>query len=322
MRESANIPLVKTIKERCRVCYTCVRECPAKAIRIADGQAEVIPERCIGCGNCVRVCNQHAKQVLNSIPDVQTLLDSGAKVAAVVAPSFPAEFADWNYRNLTGVLRALGFDLVAEVAAGADLVADRYRKLLDKGGPEKYIATTCPAIVAYVERYYSPLLDSLAPIVSPIVAIARALRHLHGQELKIVFIGPCIAKKGEAASSAVHNEIDAVLTFLELRHMVESRGLSRHNTPPSDFDPPHAGPGALFSISRGLLQAAEIKEDLSTCDVITADGRTAFVEAIKEFYSGHCNPRLLEVLACQGCIMGPGVGNRDPLFRRRRRVSD
>ena len=154
MRESASIPLVKTIKERCRVCYTCVRECPAKAIRIADGQAEVIPERCIGCGNCVRVCNQQAKEVLDSIPETQRLLDSGARVAAIVAPSFPAEFADWNYRNLTGVLRALGFDIVAEVGAGADLVADRYRKLLDSNPPEGYMTTSCRAIVAYMERYF------------------------------------------------------------------------------------------------------------------------------------------------------------------------
>ena len=83
-------PLVTTIKERCRVCYTCVRECPAKAIRITAGQAEVIAERCIGCGNCVRVCSQHAKQVVSSIAGVDALLASGAPVAACLAPSFPA----------------------------------------------------------------------------------------------------------------------------------------------------------------------------------------------------------------------------------------
>ncbi|MDQ1350512.1 MAG: hypothetical protein QG657_814, partial [Acidobacteriota bacterium] len=70
-------PLVSTIKERCRVCYTCVRECPAKAIRITAGQAEVIGDRCIGCGNCVRVCSQNAKKVRNCMARVGLLLTAG-----------------------------------------------------------------------------------------------------------------------------------------------------------------------------------------------------------------------------------------------------
>ena len=106
MKHPANIPLVTTIREKCRVCYTCVRECPAKAIRIAEGQAEVIPERCIGCGNCVRVCSQRAKQVLSSAELVRELLDGPSPVAAVLAPSFPAEFEDVDYPRLVGMLRA------------------------------------------------------------------------------------------------------------------------------------------------------------------------------------------------------------------------
>jgi signal transduction histidine kinase/Fe-S-cluster-containing hydrogenase component 2 len=326
MKKSGQIPLVQTIRERCRVCYTCVRECPAKAIRIFDGQADVITERCIGCGNCVKVCGQDAKMVYDSVPAVEKLLESGAKVAAMVAPSFPAEFAEaecagWNYRALGGVVRALGFDHIVEVGFGADLVAREYRRLLAANPDKHYIATSCPAIVAYVERYFPALVGSLAPVVSPMIATARVLRHMHGDDLKIVFVGPCIAKKGEAASENVADEIDEVLTFIELRRMAGERDITRNNVEESDFDPPHAGPGALFSISRGLLQAADIREDLASCDVIVADGRASFVEAIKEFNEGCCSPRLLEVLACQGCVMGPGIGNRDPLFRRRGRVS-
>lgn len=324
MRESAKIQLVETIGERCRMCYTCVRECPAKAIRIVEGQAQVISTRCIGCGNCVRVCGQHAKSVYDSTGGVKDLLAGGAPVAALVAPSFPGEFVDWHYRLLTGVLRRMGFTYVVEVAAGADLVADRYKRLLAVAEAEdrSYIATTCPAVVAYVERYFPKLTDALAPIVSPMVATARAARRLYGPDLRCVFIGPCIAKKGEAASGQVHDEIDQVLSFVELRRMAWELDLSRHTVQESTFDPPLAGPGALFSISRGLLQAAGVTEDLVTNDIVAAEGRMGFVEAIKEFYLGHCSPRLLEVLACEGCIMGPGCSNHDPLFRRRRRVSN
>jgi Fe-S-cluster-containing hydrogenase component 2 len=86
--------LVYTIKELCRTCYTCVRECPAKAIRIVGGQAEVIVERCIACGNCTKVCSQGAKVFLNTTDRVVKLLVSDSKIAAIIAPSFPAEFSD------------------------------------------------------------------------------------------------------------------------------------------------------------------------------------------------------------------------------------
>src|SRR5512142_1045667 len=86
--------LVYTVKDRCRVCYTCVRECPVKAIRINNGQAEVMNERCIACGNCVRVCSQGAKTYLDSTHDVLNLLDREQMVIACLAPSFPAEFTE------------------------------------------------------------------------------------------------------------------------------------------------------------------------------------------------------------------------------------
>lgn len=313
--------LVKTIGERCRVCYTCVRECPAKAIRIAVGQAEVIPERCIGCGNCVRVCSQNAKQVISSVEEVQELLADAPAVAAVVAPSFPAEFSDIPWPKLVGMIRALGFESVVEVAAGADLVADRYRKLLARTNGQRYIATTCPAIVAYVERYCPELLRHLAPIVSPMVATARALRHLRGDSLRIVFLGPCIAKKGEVSSPSVPDDVDAALTFAELRDMFAGANLTPDAAKESDFDPPIAAEGGLFSIRRGLLQAADIREDLIAGTVVTAEGRDEFLDAIEEFRAGDLNAQLLEVLCCKGCIMGAGMTSSDPLYSRRSHVS-
>ncbi len=321
MKRADERPLVSTIKERCRCCYTCVRECPAKAIRVTEGQAEVLPERCIGCGNCVRVCSQHAKEVLSSTDDVSRLLAGESRVAACIAPSFPTEFYDYDYKELVGMIRSLGFDYVNEVGFGADLVADRYRKLIADDADGRYIATTCPAVVSFVERYHPNLVQSLAPIVSPMVAIARALRRLHGDDLKIVFIGPCIAKKGEALTTQVEDEVDAALTFIELREVFQRAAASPERVEPSEFDPPFSAYGTLFPISRGLLQAAEIREDLLAGDVVVADGREDFVDALKEFASGGLDARLLEVLACNGCIMGPGVSNNDPLFCRRSRVT-
>ncbi|NLH48017.1 MAG: 4Fe-4S binding protein [Myxococcales bacterium] len=313
--------LISTIREKCRACYTCVRECPAKAICISGGQAEVIPDRCIGCGNCVRVCSQNAKQVLSSIGEFHHAIDSGADVAAVVAPSFPVDFSHLDPRRFVGMIRALGFKYVNEVSFGADLVADRYRKLVEREEDHQYIATNCPAVMGFVERYYPASTGSLAPIVSPMVATARVLKRLHGDNLKIIFIGPCIAKKAEVYGDYSPSELDAALTFVELSELFTQQGITSETVEPSDFDPPHGGLGMLFPISRGLLQAADVSEDLLSGDIVAADGRRDFVEAIREFDSGDLDVKLLEVLACNGCIMGPGMSCKDPLFRRRSRVS-
>jgi two-component system NtrC family sensor kinase len=322
MRDSSNKPLVTTLGERCRICYTCVRECPAKAIRIANGQADVIAERCIGCGNCVRVCSQKAKQILDSKQKVYELLKSNCKTAAILAPSFPAEFSGIGWEKLVGMIRKLGFDYVNEVGFGADLIADRYRKLLDENGPNcKYIATSCPAIIAYVEKYHPDLVENLAPIVSPMVATAKILHQIYGNDLKVVFIGPCIAKKGEIASVNMQSEVFESLTFVELREMLESESISPDKVKDSNFDEPLAGVGAIFPISRGLFQSAGIEEDLISGGIVAVEGGNNFVDAFKEFESGDMNVQLLEVLACSGCIMGPGISNKKPLFNRRASVS-
>ncbi len=314
-------PLVSTISERCRVCYQCVRECPAKAIRIADRKAQVLPERCIGCGVCFKVCTQNAKRVLSAVADVEALLAGPDPVAAILAPSFAAEFIDFDYRLVVGMLRALGFDSVHEVAFGADLVAAQYQRLVAREADRLWIATTCPAVVGYVERYHPDLASSLAPIVSPMVATARLLRQTHGTRLRIVFIGPCIAKKREAVAPELAGEVDEALTFTEVRQLFSARSLDPSRVEMREFDPPHSRGGALFPISGGMLQAAGIQEDLVTGHVMVGEGPAEFAKAIKEAESGILETRLLEVLFCKGCTMGPGMSSDLPFFGRRARVS-
>jgi signal transduction histidine kinase/Fe-S-cluster-containing hydrogenase component 2 len=314
-------PFIMTLHAKCRVCYTCVRECPAKAIRIFEGQADVIPERCIGCGNCVRVCSQKAKKIISSVPEVHALLASGAEVAACVAPSFAAEFPDLDFRRFVGMVRALGFHHVNEVGFGADLVAGKMKDMLDETRMNRYISTACPAVFGHVKRYHPELIGNLVPLVSPMIALARVLRVKHGRELKTVFIGPCIAKKIEASSAEVLGEIDEVLTFSELRQMFDEKNVLPGAVRPSDFDPPHARRGSLFPIGRGLLEAAGIAEDLIEGDVISANGRANFIDATMEFSSGDVDARLLDVLCCDGCIMGSGMTTTAPLFKRRAAVS-
>ena len=294
--------LVYTVKDRCKVCYTCVRECPVKAIRIYNGQAEVIPERCIACGNCVRVCSQDAKVFADCREQVKILLRGDRPVYAIIAPSFPAEFTDINdYRVLTGMIRALGFSKVMEVSFGADMVAREYNRLLGQNGGRHYISSDCPAIVNYVENYHPDLVPALAPIVSPMVALCRVIRKKDGDNPRIVFIGPCIAKKAES------DEVDEAITFRELRKLFREFGIEPGKVTPASFDEPVAGKGAIFPVSRGLLQTANKNDDLVEGNIMVADGRVNFREAIKEFENGLINSQHLELLCCEGCIMGPGM---------------
>jgi len=321
MSQSAAPHYVQTIRERCRVCYTCVRECPAKAIRILGGQAEVIAERCIGCGNCIRVCSQKAKQASSSIEAVEALLAGAVPVAANIAPSFPAEFPEHDPRRIVGALKALGFASVHEVAFGADSVSRALRQLLEKDGARRHITTACPAVVFYIEKYHPDLIGSLTPLTSPMIATARALRHKREGELRIVFVGPCIAKKGEAARENLAGEVDAVLTFREFRRMLVNRGIECRTVATADFDPPLGGLGTLYPLSRGMFQSSSIQEDLLSVDFVAAEGRTSFVEVIKELESGALNAKLLELLCCNGCAMGAGMTSKSPLFVRRTQIS-
>ncbi len=307
--------LVFTIRNRCRVCYTCVRECPAKAIRIENGQAEVIHSRCIGCGNCTKVCRQGAKIYINLVESVQMLLKSGERVIACVAPAFPADFRDISHTQFVGMLKKLGFYKVTEVAFGADIVALKYKEIFDNPNSSPLITSNCPSIVHYIRQYHPELVKSIAPIVSPMVAMARVVKLKYGDDCHVVFIGPCVAKKAES------DDVDVVITFTELRELLYKEKITPDNIEEAEFDPPVGGKGAIFPISRGMVQSVGIPDDIFGGNVVVAEGRVNFQEAIKEFEAGLMQNQNLDLLCCEGCIMGPGIINNGKQYSRRNDVS-
>ena len=317
MKKQEKRKLVYTVKDLCRVCYTCVRECPVKAIRIIDGQAEVLQDRCIACGNCTIVCKQGAKVYARSVDEVNYLFRSRKEVYALLAPSYVAEFAEVeNGEVLAGMLKRLGFTGIFEVGMGADLVAGRYEELINSNQSSGYINSDCPAIVSFIEKYHPELISSLAPVVSPMVATARYIRKKHGDVPALVFIGPCVAKKDES------DEVDSVLTFAELRLMLSSRRIRASNSEPDSFMYPTAREGAGFPVSRGLLQSMNLQGNHVDQRVIVAEGRVHFQEAIREYAEGNLGAMHLELLCCEGCIMGPGTSPDGKKFVRRKKVLD
>ncbi|MEI6500008.1 MAG: [Fe-Fe] hydrogenase large subunit C-terminal domain-containing protein, partial [Armatimonadota bacterium] len=320
--QSAPPGVVSTIAAKCRRCYNCVRSCPAKAIRVHNGQAEVLAERCLGCGNCLRVCGQDAKQVQSSVAAVQAMLaaqTATAPVIAVLAPSYPVAFDSLPAERLVGALRKLGFARVMEVGFGAEIVAERYAKLLANPPDYPVLSSPCPALVSYVEKYLPELTRNLAPIASPMIALGRAVKERYQPGAQVVFIGPCVAKKMEILDPAVAGAIEAVMTFQELEQLFDEAGVIARAAPPSDPDPPLPHYGSLFPVSGGLLKAAAIQADLMDDSIVVVEGAERCLSALLEVKAGNFTARFLDLLFCEGCIAGPSyVGSMTPLARRER----
>ena len=316
--------IVSTIPERCRRCYTCVRECPAKAIKVIAGQATVIAEQCIACGQCVKVCTQKAKRIEDSTMLVQRMLDGGEKVFACLAPSFPVAFARVSPGRMVGSLRTLGFAEVWEVAFGAELISGEYTALVRQAirDGRTVLATPCPAIVSYVQKYMPALHDALAPVVSPMIATARAIRQRRGAGVRVVFIGPCIAKKAEIRDPYVQGTVDAVLTNEELAGMFEAAGIDPQGVEPAAFDSPPCGLGRSIPISGGLLRSAGFDADILQNSVLVTEGRERVMGALKELAEGTSKVRMLDVLFCEGCINGPKMASSMSMFARKEMLTD
>ncbi len=335
--------VVSTIPERCKRCYVCVRECPAKAIKVVRGQATVIEELCIACGNCVKVCAQKAKRIEDSTAFVKKILSpargeadtASGRVFACLAPSFPVAFHPTEPGRIVTALRRLGFSDVWEVAFGAELISREYARLikevLDAG--RSVISSPCPAIVSFVQKYMPRLLPLLAPIVSPMLAVARVIRRRYpsaeqadgaqtGAQTRVVFIGPCIAKKNEIRDPDVQGEVDAVLTFEELQQMFLEAEIRPEELEPGGFDGPACSLGRALPISGGLLRSSGLNADILENAFLITEGKDRVLAVLREIAEGRSRARLFDLLFCEGCINGPKIGGSLSVFARKELLAD
>lgn len=319
-KTSEKSPVVFTNKAECRDCYRCLRQCPVKAIRMDNGQASVDPERCIACGTCIRECPQGAKQYRNDLEQAIRLVNSGGQIAVSVAPSFAAFYNDWERRRLPSALRKIGFTYVSETAVGAFPVAEESLRRRNKDTSS--ICTACPAVVGFVEKYMPQLVNNLVPVASPMLAHAAIIRQKLGAESKVVFIGPCIAKKKEADHSEGMQKIDCALTFNELEEWLSRETIQLDRLEDSRFDDEPAGESRLFPLPGGLTRTARIGSDSLAADIIAVSG-IAEIKKLLENLQVSDEKLLIEPLFCsQGCVNGPGAPKERNLFANRREVLD
>lgn len=302
---------VYTLTNECKDCYKCVRHCPVKAIKIENDHASVIPERCISCGTCVQVCPTNAKCVRTDIEKVKNLFLAKKDVYVSLAPSWRAVFEN-SAKKMISILKYLGFKEVSETALGAQEVSIYDTELLNKMEKGLLISSACPVIVEYIRLYKPEFVKYITPIGSPAKTHAKMLKELYGEDIAVVFIGPCIGKKNEADED--DGLIDVSITFEELKYWITDEigdisVIKKEND--YEFVPYSAHEGTLYPINGGMnetIKKVGIKPEVQLMEICSIP---AFEKAIENLDPQKLEvPVFIEALACEsGCITGPCIAS-------------
>lgn len=309
-----------TQTDRCRKCYSCVRNCPVKALKLEDTHTEIIFERCIGCGNCLGTCPQKAKLVADKVGVTEQLLNAPTPVIAVLGCSFPTFFHSVSPGKLVTGLKKLGFAEVHEGAYGSELIAPAYARAMEES-TLPLISSHCSAVVDLIERHYPKLVSNLVPVVSPMVAMGRFLKRVHGPEAKVVYISSCIAARFEIQSDEAQGAIDVVLTYQELEGMFRSRSINLHALTEQYFDGIQPRLGRLFPITAGTFRAFSIATDPLDTEIVTASGEVNVMGIIGDLAAARITPKIADLRFCyHGCIGSPGENKELTEFYKRKLI--
>ena len=316
-------------KSKCKECGACAKVCPytaivsrkrpcqnackVKAISMNEQKAATIDNhKCIQCGACVYQCPFGAimdKSYILNVIDIIKKSENNEKykVYAMVAPSISSQFTYAKLGQVISGLKELGFFTVVEAALGADMVAQaESRELAEKG---LLTSSCCPAFVAYVKSAFPDLLKYVSHNLSPMATLAKYIKDTT-PNAKIVFIGPCTAKKAEAQLEEVKPYIDAVMTFEELQALYDSKDIDI-TTLGEDVLDNASYFGRIFARSGGLSDAVAqgLKEQNLDFDLkaVPCDGIEACRMALLKLNKGILDGNFIEGMACiGGCIGGAG----------------
>ena len=296
---------IQTDAQLCRSCYACVRHCPVKAICVTAEGTDLSPGRCIGCGRCLQICSQQARSAPSAVERCRRLLKHKEPMAAILAPSFPAYIGDMRPGQLVAGLRKLGFQFVVEGAWGVELLAARFSAVTSAISQTPIILGHCPAVVALVERHFPQLLRNLAPLVSPLVATARAVRNAHKSPLRVVTISSCFAGKLETTDEQIHDTVDAALTFAEAAELLEQDGITPGCMPDASFDGPELKKGRQFPLTGGTLATFMPDFSCELGEVLSVEGARNALEIFRDLAAGRIKPAVVDLRLCHGGCLGP-----------------
>ena len=304
---------VYTLKNECNDCYKCIRGCHIKAIRIESGSASVINDKCIACGHCVTVCPAGAKRVRNDINVVKTLMLMGEDVYVSLAPSWAGVY-DIPEDKMIAILKKLGFKGVSQTAIGAQEVSIETAKMLNEAKSGLFISSACPVIDDYIRLYKPEFAKNITPIASPALTHCKFLKEKLGENIKVVFIGPCIAKKNEADKNP--DLMSAALTFDELNYWIKEEFIDIEQIEADEscrFVPEDAYEGALYPIEGGMIETIkQVGIDKNDVTFIAVSSLEEFDKSLQNIDTNKIKNKIFtEALACTGgCINGPCLSSK------------
>ncbi len=284
-------------KSNCKNCYKCIRRCPVKSIKFSGNQARILNDECILCGQCFVVCPQNAKEIVDETEKVKAFLQANEKTIISLAPSFIANYNGIGINSLRKAIKQLGFFDVEETAIGATIIKKEYEKMVAKGDRDIIITSCCHSVNLLIQKYYPELLPYLADVVSPMLAHGMDIKNRYA-DCKVVFVGPCVAKKDEAQRNS--NIIDAVLTFEDLSNLLKENNISIENS----CDNLEESKARLFPTTGGILKTMALSSDKYT--YVAIDGTENCISALNDIKNGNVHNCFIEMSACIGsCIGGP-----------------
>jgi len=245
----------------------------------------------------------------------------GKKVIASIAPSFAGAFELDSAGQLVSALKKLGFTQVEETARGAEIVSLEYEKLISGTKRDNIITSCCPSSNYLIEHNYKGALDSVIPVVSPMIAHGYDIKQRYGEDTFTVFIGPCLAKKAEAVE--MKNSIDAVITFNELDSWLKESAIEPHLLPDTCFDTPVTRRGRAYPLG-GSLWRSDLKTRINPdYKYVHIDGIEACTTFLKAVENGEIKGYCAELNICSGsCLNGPDMPCNAPnLYKRMSLVS-
>lgn len=283
-------------KSNCKNCYKCIRHCPVKSIRFSANQAHIIGNECILCGQCFVVCPQNAKEIASELEKVKVLIQSGDPVFVSLAPSFIANYDGIGISGMRSALKKLGFADAEETAIGATIVKTEYERMLAAETRDVVISSCCHSVNLLVQKYFPDEIKNLADVLSPMQAHAKDIKRRH-PNAKVVFVGPCVAKKDEA--EYYNGIVDAVLTFEEVTEWLKAEKIELV----ADMDDYEKSRARFFPTTGGILKTMARQADYT---YLAIDGVENCIAALKDIESGKIHKCFIEMSACVGsCVGGP-----------------